>query len=157
MERRRVFARPVRVLSATAYIIHHRVAAAAPQSTRSGDCSARMQSLRGLRLATRVARLAAGQREAQQAAACAAQQRALGVSAFRRADAEIDLDKVQERPPPSEKLLKLSDEICNLTMLEVFDLTQILQKRLGACPRPCFRPRCTTRCSVDDVRMRGSL
>ncbi|KAG6541208.1 hypothetical protein Mapa_017369 [Marchantia paleacea] len=42
-----------------------------------------------------------------------------------------DFDPSEARTPPSEKILRLVDEISSLTLLEVSDLTTLLKKKLG--------------------------
>lgn len=42
----------------------------------------------------------------------------------------------EERSPPSEKIVKLVDEITSLTLLEVSDLTALIRKRLGLSDIP---------------------
>ncbi|KAL3700309.1 hypothetical protein R1sor_018331 [Riccia sorocarpa] len=44
---------------------------------------------------------------------------------------EPDFDPAEARSPPSEKILRLVDEISSLTLLEVSDLTTLLKKKLG--------------------------
>ncbi|KAL2653102.1 hypothetical protein R1flu_021230 [Riccia fluitans] len=44
---------------------------------------------------------------------------------------EPDFDPTEARSPPSEKILRLVDEISSLTLLEVSDLTTLLKKKLG--------------------------
>ncbi len=44
---------------------------------------------------------------------------------------EPDYDPTEARTQPSEKVQRLVDEISTLTLLEVYDLTTLLKKRLG--------------------------
>ena len=50
-------------------------------------------------------------------------------------DRVVDLDR-EEFPDVSPRVIRLADDICSLTLLEVHDMTQILSKRLGIPPRP---------------------
>ena len=56
-------------------------------------------------------------------------------------DRVVDLDR-EEFPDVSPRVIRLADDICSLTLLEVHDMTQILSKRLGIPPsrRPIARP-----------------
>ena len=60
---------------------------------------------------------------------------------FRRgfaADAEAseDAKKAEDAHEPSPRMVRLADDICGLTLLEVHDLTTILKKRLGLDAMP---------------------
>ena len=46
---------------------------------------------------------------------------------------KLDLDR-EEFPDVSPRVIRLADDICSLTLLEVHDMTQILTKRLGLQP-----------------------
>jgi len=48
-------------------------------------------------------------------------------------DRVVDLDR-EEFPDVSPRVIRLADDICSLTLLEVHDMTQILTKRLGLQP-----------------------
>ena len=50
-------------------------------------------------------------------------------------DRVVDLDR-EEFPDVSPRVIRLADDICSLTLLEVHDMTQILSKRLGISAAP---------------------
>jgi large subunit ribosomal protein L7/L12 len=50
-------------------------------------------------------------------------------------DRVVDLDR-EEFPLVSERVVRLADDICSLTLLEVHDMTTILTKRLGLSGSP---------------------
>tara|TARA_B110000977_G_scaffold166839_1_gene214954 strand:+ start:4249 stop:4749 length:501 start_codon:yes stop_codon:yes gene_type:complete len=50
-------------------------------------------------------------------------------------DRVVDLDR-EEFPEVSERVIRLADDICSLTLLEVHDMTTILTKRLGLTGSP---------------------
>ena len=52
------------------------------------------------------------------------------------ADAEASEDKTDDAREPSPRMVRLADDICGLTLLEVHDLTEILKKRLGLAAMP---------------------
>lgn len=52
------------------------------------------------------------------------------------ADAEASEDKKDDAREPSPRMVRLADDICGLTLLEVHDLTEILKKRLGLAAMP---------------------
>lgn len=62
-------------------------------------------------------------------------------STFRLAVADpAPNDPTEQRSPPSDKILRLVDEISSLTLLEVSDMTQLLRKRLGMPDMPMGMP-----------------
>jgi large subunit ribosomal protein L7/L12 len=50
-------------------------------------------------------------------------------------DRVVDLDR-EEFPDVSPRVIRLADDICSLTLLEVHDMTTILTKRLGLSGSP---------------------
>ena len=53
------------------------------------------------------------------------------------ADAEASEDKKDDDArEPCPRMVRLADDICGLTLLEVHDLTEILKKRLGLAAMP---------------------
>ena len=52
------------------------------------------------------------------------------------ADAEASEDKKDDAREPCPRMVRLADDICGLTLLEVHDLTEILKKRLGLAAMP---------------------
>ena len=56
-------------------------------------------------------------------------------NAFNNQNSSAD-DPTEQRTPPTERVLRLADEIVGLTLLEVSDLSSILKKRLGLPDMP---------------------
>lgn len=49
-------------------------------------------------------------------------------------------DPAEQRSPPTQRVVRLVDEITQLTLLEVSDLTQLIKKRLGLPDMPMGMP-----------------
>lgn len=68
-----------------------------------------------------------------------AEYHASGAQAGAAQPAEVE-PPVEQRSPPSEKILRLVDEITSLTLLEVTDMNKLLKQRLGIKDGPMGMP-----------------